>query len=200
MRKTQRGSGNFEKFARVARIARRTGGRRRKGQRMCRWKRSSTASGVSGSSGTDSRQRRGLLWHETRLPRENTIEPGHNVALRRQTVGAFLIVACISSLAECYPRYLAQRSVASHAIVCRRRILFEHRFVKWWRATSANCPEIVRDPRFRPFGRYSPRESGKKASGSTTAWRNGRKDEFLMELDCNIYIFLFITIFPNVIA
>lgn len=35
----------------------------------------------------DSRQRRGLLWPETRLPRENTIEPGYNVVLQRQTGG-----------------------------------------------------------------------------------------------------------------
>ena len=196
--RTQEGSKNSANlFTRGMARGETGGGRRRKGQRIRRWKRSGTTSGVSGSSGTDSRQRRGLLWPETRLPRENTIEPGHNVALWRQTVGAFLIVACISSLAGCYSRYLAERCVALSFSPSKYRSSerSKHRRTLSQRWYQRTVPKIVRDPR---FGCYSPRESGKEASGPTRVWRNGRRDEFLIELDCNIFFFYPNHIFPNV--
>lgn len=63
----------------------------------------------------DSRQRGGLLRPETRLPRENTRSNRATSDDAPRTEGAFLIeLACISSLAGYYPRYLADRVTWRH--------------------------------------------------------------------------------------
>lgn len=136
----------------------------------------------------DSRQRGGLLRPETRLPRENTRSNRATSDDAPRTEGAFLIeLACISSLAGYYPRYLADRVTWRHNRRSSSNVtrIFERRINVTFDVTFRPFAQTCQGRVFPPFPFLLRR--GKADSSSSSFFEMVSDRFFSTEFETNYY-------------